>query len=275
MSDQKNYFLETLHEDKLTQIIPSIVVDKNKYFESIKNAILRDNNLLQYTYNKESCIKLVCQLEKLARVGLTIGGINPQAYIVGYNSKKYGLVLSTIPTADGYKFIATTGKNAIFKNITLHEIHENDNKMFIDEGQGKFENPQTIESLKNKGKIVGYVFDGVKQDGFRVLKYVSIEDIEFHKQFTKQDLSKPDAFWNKHYKRMCEKTAIKHVLRDFIYVCEGLANIEEIEEYEDHDKMSNKEKAEAIEVNGFEVLENEVKENNSTEPENKNIGDII
>jgi len=267
-----DYFLQAYKEDDVSKYTPSIVSDKKKYFDNIVAAVKRDTDLLKYLNTREDVIKLISQLEKLARVGLTIGGIKPQAYIIGFNTKN-GLSLATIPTADGYKFIASTGKNAIFKNITLHEIHQNDKEMHLDEGNGIYENPQTILSLSQRGDIIGYVFDGMKQDGFRVLKFISIEVIDEHKKFSKQD-----HFWKTHYKRMCEKTAIKYVLRDFIYVCEGLANMEELEDYGDSQNMTHQEKADAIDADSFidtPPIEKKSDFKKEAAETKKDVGDII
>jgi len=273
-AQQQNYLMTVLKKDRLISTIPSIVSDKNKYYENTINAIRRDPQLLQFTYDQATCIRLVTEIEKLARVGLTIGGIRPQAYIISFKNKKGDLIPTTIPTSDGYKFIVTSGKNPLFSNVNLHEIYENDENMKLDEGNGIFENPISLKDINNRGLIIAYVFDGMMANGKRILKIITLKTIFEHKNF-----SKSDSIWNAHFKRMCEKTAYKHVLRDFIYICEGLANLDEIDPTFDIDNQQHDEKVNTINKDAFKTAApqeetQEVKKKNETKKE-KDIIEII
>jgi recombinational DNA repair protein RecT len=245
MAENKSLITTTMKsmQTDFERIIPAqYVSDPKKYLTNTLRSIQRNPELMKYTYNKGTCIKLVLEVEKLARVGLQIGGNRPQAYIVPFRSSPVA-----IPTADGYKFIVTSGKNPLFKKVSLHPIYKDD-KIELDEPNGIFKKKQSSGSNFNDDPkdFQGFVFVGVNHDGEKTVRKVTKNEIEQHRKFSPQ---KEGNIWKNHYMRMAEKTAYKHVLRDYIYLCEGLANIDELEVINNEKTIQDKKKT--LDANNF------------------------
>jgi phage RecT family recombinase len=274
MSEQKkqeNYWLATLENNKKTieSIMPPIVEDKEKFFANTTLAIKRNPDLMKYTFDKQSCLLLVVEIEKLARLGLSIGGVRPQAYIIPFGNRP-----TAIPTADGYKFMVTSGANAIFSDIRLHHIYKGDS-FTLDESNGIFEKIQTTADCfetEKEDNFVGIVFVGTKKNGDKIVQKVTKTEIEHHRRFSPQ---KEGSMWKNHYMRMAEKTAIKHILRDFVYVCEGIATIEEFES--NQVKESVNEKTKKIKTDSFEIPASVIVESEIVEEKKEvdNLGQLL
>ena len=244
---KQNYWVDTIKERKndISQLMPTIIENKDDFFKNTEIAIKRDPDLLKYTWNQTSCVKLVTEIEKLARIGLTIGGHKPQAYIVPFGDNPVA-----IPTANGYKFVVTAGKLPLFKSVELYKIFKDD-KFELDEANGVFNKIEKSGANfnVNENDFAGFVFVGILKTGEKVVKKVTRNTIDNqHKRFSKQ---KSGSIWTDHYMRMAEKSAIKHVLSDYIFMCEGLANMEDFDGMQYN--QTSEEKSNLIDAEAFTV----------------------
>jgi len=258
MTEKKSLIISTMQgmQKEIEGVLPAnYITDKKKYLKNTLRAIQRNPDLMQYTYQKSTCFKLVFEIEKLARVGLQIGGTRPQAYIVPFKSHP-----CAIPTADGYRFIVTAGKNPLFKKVNLYPIYKGD-KFDLDESNGIFKKKESTGDNFNKDikDFQGFVFVAESFDNDKTVKKVTKNDIEQHRRFSP---SKEGAIWKNHYMRMAEKTAYKHVLRDYVGLCEGLSIIDELER--EREKETPTEKSTALNADSFSqpapVIENKKEE---------------
>lgn len=261
--EKQNYWVDTIKERKndISQLMPTIIENKEDFFKNTEIAIKRDPDLLKYTWNQTSCIKLVTEIEKLARIGLTIGGHKPQAYIVPFGDNPVA-----IPTANGYKFVVTAGKLPLFKSVELYKIFKDD-KFELDEANGVFNKMEKsgADFNVNENDFAGFVFVAIFKDGEKVVKKITRNTIDNqHKRFSKQANG---ATWTNHYMRMAEKSAIKHALSDYIYMCEGLANMEDFEGVQY--KQTTEEKSKIIDADAFTVPAPKEEKDTEKKPDDK------
>jgi recombinational DNA repair protein RecT len=256
---QQNYMIQTLDKmrPEIESQMPSIVDDKDKYFKNTIIAIKRNPDLLSYTFNQNSCVKLITEVEKLARVGIQIGGIHPQAYIVPMKGSPVA-----IPTATGYKFVVTSGKHALFKHIDVFPIYKGDT-FDLNEADGVFSKHETSGDTfdRKDDEFVGFVIVAEMTDEFENKKIArkvtrsTIETVRSHSPvfnaYVNKKIPKYKCTWETDFMSMAEKAAVKKFLKPYVSMCEGLAELDEMDQSDNENHEDIESKVNSIDVNAY------------------------
>ena len=245
-------------------------VKKEMYFQKAIMHISNQETLKPLTATKEGLFQIYLSLCKAVQLGMNVGGIRPHAYIVP--RKKYlkgggwnGEYIATfIPTQDGYRYVVTTGKTAIFKDVLWGVVRAGYDKFQIKESTGEIiHDSDPIKTAK--GEILGIWVKCVRinRDDIDIVKFITIEKIngirdrysDSYKYAVKSG-KKEGSPWQTDYEEQCIKTAIKSVLKHYISKCEGIAQLDEIEAAE-AEEYNNMDMSERMDNKLDKVIENQ------------------
>lgn len=187
--------------------------------------ITTNENLRPVIQTREGVHSIYSALSKAATMGLQVGGQFPQAYLVPKSGKAV-----LMPSADGYIFMTTYGPGAIFSvEPQLHEVYDQD-KLAIREAEGKWIHEYPNDNpLGERGKLIGYFTVLEFKDGRRAIPYVRIAEIE---AIEKGYGNTGSTMYQKSLVDAHRKTAMKKMLKPYAKLCEGLAMLMSLDEYE-------------------------------------------
>ncbi len=171
-------------------------------------------------------------LAKAATMGLQIGGVFPQAYLMPKEGKAVLVV-----TAEGYAFGAAHGPGAVLRSTPeLLRVYEQD-KFLIDQKAGKIEH--SYDPRKDRGKLCGWYMRLEYTDGHVEIPYVATEKVkQIIANYSRQNDSKGNLMpsFAKSPEEMEDKTAAKRLLRKPAKEAEGLAMLLSLEAEPEEDQ---------------------------------------
>lgn len=170
---------------------------------------------------REGIYSIYQGLAKAATLGLQIGGTFPHAYLVPRGGKA-----TLQPSQDGYIFAATYGPGAILATPPeLVEVYDKDE--FVTDG--KTMTHKYAPFAADRGKLVGFVTQLELKDGRRAVRHITMAEVEGIEKGYGQ-LNSPA--YTKSPMDMHRKTAMKKMLKPIVKLCEGLAMLMQLDDYQ-------------------------------------------
>lgn len=247
--------------------MPSI--KKEMYFQKAIMHISNQESLKPLTASREGLFQIYLSLCKAVQLGMNVGGIRPHAYIVPRKKYEKGqwkgeYIATFIPTQDGYRYVVTTGKTAIFKDVIWGVVRAGYDKFQIKESTGEIiHNSDPIKTAKSEILGIWVKCVRINKDDIDIVKFITIEKINGIRdrysdsyKYAVKNKNNSGSPWQTDYEEQCIKTALKSVLKHYISKCEGIAQLEEIEAAE-AEEYNNKDIPERMDSRLDNVIENQ------------------
>ena len=216
--------------------------------------ILENKDLAAMAATKDGATKILLCLSRALQMGLQIGGVIPQAYIVPMFAQG-GQKPVLIPTIDGYRFVALSDP-PILKDFFISPVYEKEvgNGFRIDMPNGKVEG-HYVYLGGDRGKMIGVYGILTHLDDTKTAQWMPIQDIEnvrnHHstswKAYKADKMPADKCAWVTDSDMMAIKTAGKRFLEPYVALKEGLNMVLNVDD----------------------------EESNVTEPDNRNIKDRV
>jgi len=209
---------------------------KEKYFKTSIINIANDDRMINFTQDKQGLYQIYKCLSESVQAGLVIGGENPLSEIVEHQKGKLQLNIR----AEGYVFLLTKSKNALFKDIKW-EIVKDGEKFSINYATNSYEH--SYDGSSALGEILGVVIKFIEHDDKVMLKYVNIKDIHASRAKSKSyktylEKVEKESWrtnpWETDEPQMCLKTALKIVAKPYAKQLKALSfalSVEEADKY--------------------------------------------
>ena len=203
-------------KEQLGAVIPSQTINVDRFMASAKMAIYNPKQPQLAQCTPDSIYR---SLKEAASLGLEIGGVLGQAYLIPYNEsfkspsgaweKKM-----TCHFQMGYKgLIALARRSKTIKTIGVEAVHEND-EFEVQLGVGR-KLTHSFNLAKERGEVIGYYcLVELENDGIQ-FSVMTKKDIEKHRdQFSKNyKKDDPENNWNKNFDAMAKKTCVIQALK--------------------------------------------------------------
>jgi recombinational DNA repair protein RecT len=204
-------------------------IDIDMYFKRSLINILENKDLAQMSQTKDGAGKIIQCLAKALQMGLQIGGVIPQAYVVAMYTKD-GMKPTLIPTIDGYRFVALSDP-PILKDFFISAVYEKevDKGFRIDMPNGKVEGHFVYMGV-DRGKLIGVYAILTHLNGTTTAGWMPRQDIDnvrnnhspSYKAFKAGKMPSDKCAWETDYDMMAIKTAGKRFLEPYVALKEGL-----------------------------------------------------
>lgn len=200
----------------LGSVIPAQTINIDRFMASAKMAIYNPKQPQLAQCTPDSIYR---SLKEAASLGLEIGGVLGQAYLIPYNEAFKSPSGSwekkmTCHFQMGYKgLIALARRSKTIKTIGVEAVHEND-QFEVQLGVGR-KLTHSFNLAKERGEVIGYYcLVELENDGIQ-FAVMTKKDIEQHrdrfsKNFKKDD---PENNWNKNFDAMAKKTCVIQALK--------------------------------------------------------------
>jgi recombination protein RecT len=199
----KEYLQKT--EKQITAIMAK-GVDPKKYIQAAAFSISKMPKVLECT-----SISIINCVMEASQLGLNIGGVRGECYIVPYNDRKNNKMVAQFIL--GYQgMLSLLFKTGKIKSIQVKEVYENDTFSFeygsraflmhqplMDGDRGAFKAVYAIIELTTGGTI------------FEVMPKVDIDRARDMSQDYKY--KKEDSIWGKFYPEMAKKTVVRRIFK--------------------------------------------------------------
>lgn len=225
-------------KEHLGAVIPAQTVNIDRFMASAKMAIYNPKQPQLAQCTPDSIYR---SLKEAASLGLEIGGVLGQAYLIPYNESFRNQSgqwekRMTCHFQMGYKgLIALARRSKTIKTIAVETVYENDN-FSVEYGVGRTLK-HSFDFSRERGEVIAYYcLVELENDGiqFEVMTRKAIEAHrdKFSKNYKKDD---PDNNWNKNFDAMAKKTCVIQALKLCPISIEALETVrkEELSEVDD------------------------------------------
>jgi recombinational DNA repair protein RecT len=214
--------LTTMGGEMRTIAAPNVAAEFDVWTKRALVEVTTNKDLIPVIQTREGIHSIYSALSKAATLGLQIGGNFPHTYMVPKSGRAV-----LMPTQDGYIFAATFGPGAILAVAPdLHEVYEKD-EFTIDEAAATY--VHNYSPFGDRGKLVGFFTILDFKDGRRFIRNVTIGEVE---AIEKGYGTTTSPAYQKSLIDMHRKTAMKKMLKPIVKLCEGLAMLMALDEYE-------------------------------------------
>lgn len=200
----------------LGAVIPAQTINVERFMASAKMAIYNPKQPQLAQCTPESIYR---SLKEAASLGLEIGGVLGQAYLIPYNEsfktpsgsweKKM-----TCHFQLGYKgLIALARRSKTIKTIAVEAVYENDN-FSVEYGVGRTLK-HSFDFSRERGEVIAYYcLVELENDGIQ-FEVMTKKAIEAHRDKFSKNYKKDDAEnnWNKNFDAMAKKTCVIQALK--------------------------------------------------------------
>lgn len=203
------------HKDSLQVALPKGTIDIDRFMQSALLAIYDNKNVNIAKCTPESIYR---SLKESASLGLEVGGVLGQAYLIPYNESyktpKGWQKVMTCHFQCGYKgLIALARRSNTIKTIACEPVYSND--IFTVQLGCDRKIDHRLDLSKSRGEIIGYYCLIELTNGGIQFDVESVADIEKHrdkfsKSYKKDD---PENVWNKNFDAMALKTCCIKALK--------------------------------------------------------------
>lgn len=203
-------------KEQLGAVIPSQTINVDRFMASAKMAIYNPKQPQLAQCTPDSIYR---SLKEAASLGLEIGGVLGQAYLIPYNESFKNAngaweKKMTCHFQMGYKgLIALARRSKTIKTIGVEAVHEND-EFEVQLGVGR-KLTHSFNLAKERGEVIGYYcLVELENDGIQ-FSVMTKKDIEKHRdQFSKNyKKDDPENNWNKNFDAMAKKTCVIQALK--------------------------------------------------------------
>lgn len=192
-------------EKQVMGILPK-EVDPKRYLQAATFALTKMPKVLECTP-----ISIMSCVMEASRLGLEIGGIRGECYIVPYNDNKEGKKVAQFIL--GYQgMLSLLFKTGKVKNIQVKEVYENDTFAFEYGSRAFLMHQPQMETDRGALKAV-YAMIELTSGGapFEVMSKQDIDKIRDMSQDYKY--KKENSIWGKFYPEMAKKTVIRRLFK--------------------------------------------------------------
>lgn len=200
------------NKEKLETAIPRGTVNLERFMQS---ALLEIMNPKQPNLAKCDPMSIFRSLKESASLGLEVGGVLGQAYLIPYNETVNGKKVMTCHFQMGYKgLIALARRSNTIKTIACEVVYEND--IFdVQYGVGRTIRHSRDFRQEKRGKAIAYYCLVELVNGGIQFDVETVEDIKEHrKKFAKSyRADDPNNIWNKNFDAMALKTCAIQALK--------------------------------------------------------------
>lgn len=203
------------HKDSLAAALPKNTVDIDRFMQS---ALLTIYNAKNPTLAKCTPESIYRSLKESAALGLEVGGILGQAYLIPYNESvnRGGKWVKemTCHFQCGYKGLITLARRSnTIKTIACEPVYENDEfecQLGMDRKLS-----HKINIMKERGEVIGYYCLVELVNGGTQFKVMSKKDVEKHRDTFSKAYKKDDEsnVWNRNFDAMALKTLAIQTLK--------------------------------------------------------------
>lgn len=200
----------------LGAVIPAQTINVERFMASAKMAIYNPKQPQLAQCTPESIYR---SLKEAASLGLEIGGVLGQAYLIPYNEsfktpsgsweKKM-----TCHFQLGYKgLIALARRSKTIKTIAVEAVYENDN-FSVEYGVGRTLK-HSFDFSRERGEVIAYYcLVELENDGIQ-FEVMTKKAIEAHRDKFSKNYKKDDSEnnWNKNFDAMAKKTCVIQALK--------------------------------------------------------------
>lgn len=186
-----------LYEGQIAKALPSVLTPE-RFSRMVLTAITKTPKLAECT--PES---FIASMLTAAQLGLEPNTPLGQAYLIPYgNSCQFQI---------GYKgLLELVHRSGEIKILESRCVYEND-EFNIEYGL----NPNLVHkpTFKNKGELIGVYAVYHTVNGGYAFEFMSVEDINLHKEQYSKSHFKKDSAWQTDFESMAKKTVIKRLLK--------------------------------------------------------------
>jgi recombination protein RecT len=260
----------TSHKDGLQTALPKGTIEIDRFMQSALLAIYDTKNPNIAKCSPESIYR---SLKESASLGLEVGGVLGQAYLIPYNEsvktpKGYQKVM-TCHFQMGYKgLIALARRSNTIKTIACEPVYSND--IFTVQLGCDRKIDHRLDLSKSRGEVIGYYCLVELTNGGIQFDVESVADIEKHRsKFSKSyKADDPENVWNKNFDAMALKTCAIKALK----LCPiSIEALEAVRKEEISDIKENESPKAFKNVNTENVEDAEFTVTESEEPETKKV----
>lgn len=255
-------------KDSLAVALPKGTVDIDRFMQSALLAIYDTKNpqIAQCTP-----ISIFRALKESASLGLEVGGVLGQAYLIPYNKNINGTWVKEASFQMGYKgLIALARRSNTIKTIACEPVYSND--IFTVQLGCDRKIDHRLDLSKDRGVIIGYYCLVELTNGGIQFSVKSVKDIEKHRDNFSKAYKPEDKnnVWNKNFDAMALKTCAIQALKLCPISIEALEAVRR-EELEDRKEPEQKPTPKAF-TPEMEVEDAEFTVQEETKPEPKKPG---
>ena len=168
-------------------------IDKDRWFGILLAECRRNPKLLICDPDT-----IVGAVATCSRLGLEVGSAQGHAYLIPFGTECVLVI--------GYQGYLELARRAGC-HIVAREVHENDT-FDIDYGT---ETVVHKPNFRDRGKVFGYYGVARFADGRQTVHYLTIEDVERHKKYSK-GADKSDSPWKTNYDAMARKSVVREMV---------------------------------------------------------------
>ena len=200
---------------------------KKSYFTRLILNVSNNEKLQPLLQNRQGLFSIYNCMSQAIQLGLNIGGIRPQAQIIGFAGKA-----QLIPTSDGLRWAVISEPNPLFKDVISRIIYENE-EFSIDFAAGEV--IHNYDGKKERGQWRGVFTKLVNFDGSSEVFYMSRKEVEkirdsYSKSYGAFKAGKTKSSpWQDSPEEMAKKTHQKQVLKPYVSQKEALSAMYEME----------------------------------------------
>jgi recombination protein RecT len=190
---------------QIINILPQ-EIDKKKYIQAAIFAVNKIPKILECTP-----ISIMNCVMESSRLGLEIGGIRGECYIIPYNDRKNDRTVAQFML--GYQgMLSLLFKTGRVKNIQVKEVYEDDHFAFEYGNRGYLIHQPSLKEDRGAFKAV-YAMIETTNGGFpfEVMSKSEIDKIRDMSQDYKY--KKENSIWGKFYPAMAKKTVIRQLFK--------------------------------------------------------------
>jgi recombinational DNA repair protein RecT len=275
--------LEKVVKDRSTEIWKAkadyLMTNKEAWFKRALLEISESDQLAEIASAEEGVQSIMSCLRKALQMGLMIGGIVPHASLVPFNSKsgdKWIKKAVLVPSFEGYRFIACSGKNPVILDIEVRAVYQKEAEhLDIDFGKGTVTGHRVVLD-GDRGDLVGVYGLITHIDGRQSVDWMPKKEIDRirdtyskgHQAYVDKKAS--SSIWVTEYDKQAIKTAGKQFLKKYASQKESLEMAFEEESQESPaDRIIHN-------IPAIELKKEDVKvENSEPEKETKKTGKLF
>ena len=186
-----------LYENQIAKALPSVLTPE-RFSRMVLTAISKTPKLAECTPQS-----FIGSMLTAAQLGLEPNTPLGQAYLIPYGDSCQFQI--------GYKgLLELVHRSGEIKTLDARCVYEND-EFNIEYGL----NPSLVHkpTFKNRGTLIGIYAVYHTVNGGYAFEFMSVEDINLHKEKYSKSYSKKDSAWQTDFESMAKKTVIKKLLK--------------------------------------------------------------
>lgn len=200
-------FNQTITSPRMTEYLTQVLGERRASFTNNIVAMVANNQMLQ----RCEPMTVIYAAMKATALGLPLDPNLGQAYVIPYGNTRQGNVQAQFQI--GYKgFIQLAIRSGQFRRLNVSEVREGELQDYdLLSGELKFKALPNRISLP----VVGYVAHFELINGFAKSLYMTLEEVQAHRNRFSKASGKGSSPWDSDFDAMAKKTALKLLLNRY------------------------------------------------------------